>query len=466
MTAIEVGCDISPTTDSIIADINRENMTWESALGDLIDNSFDANASRVVIEIDQRSPKHRCVIVRDNGDGCAEVGSMLRQGYSTKRGKRNMLGRYGVGLKHASYWFCGDSGRTVIVSRCGSESRKVRVCWGDVVRSGAWQIPPVEMLADADASPSLLDGRGTTVTFDSSRRRWLSGPDSEKLLKQFGFVFAPALRSGRQIEFVVGSKRQVVKFADDPKWSESVEAEIVIGNRRARLRAGIKSPTDASGMSGMSFTYGHRVIVANESDGLGDYSRHGFAGIVDLDEHWVLGQNKQSVTDDAWEQLCAEIHGRIRPMLEKLRNSSLAMRMDGLRASVAAILGGDEKLVQPSGWHRKKGGPPRTRKADGPRPKSAGSVKVDFYRDPDERRAGYVESNGRCIQINGAKLLTAAAIDDGDSKFLALLARGLWSNSDAKKMLPGDARDAVYEDLLGDFCAKPVQMVTMAAVAQ
>lgn len=457
------GCDIPPTTDSILAEINRENVTWEHALGDLIDNALDANANRVVIEVDTKAKR---VTVRDNGDGCDEPHRMLQQGYSTKRGKRNMLGRYGVGLKHASYWFCADMGRTVIVSCAKGQRRRVRVCWGDVIRSGSWRIPPVEDLTESEALPDLLDGRGTSVTFNGSRRRWLNVPDASKLFERFGFMFSPALRAGRQIEIVVDGKRRTLAAATDPTWSESVRHEIVVGHRKASVRAGIKAANDTSGMSGMSYTYGHRVIISNESDGLGDYSRHGFAGIVDLDEHWVLGQNKMSVTDDAWERLCGEILNLIRPMLEKLKNSSMALRCDALRANVSSILNGIVAAKKPSGWHRKKGGPPRGVKADGQRPgRRGGSIKVDFFNDIDDRRAGFVESSGMCVQINAAKPLIADALERGDHTFIALMAHGLWSNSDAKQHLFPENKRAHYEELMGDFCDREVQMVPSVASA-
>lgn len=454
-------CEIPPTTDSIIADINRENMTWEHALGDLIDNSLDANASRVVIEIDTKAKR---VEVRDNGDGCDEPHRMLQQGYSTKRGKRNLLGRYGVGLKHASYWFCGESGLTAIVSCAEGRSRKVRVCWGDVVRAGVWRIPPVEELTQEEARAAILDGRGTSVMFTKSRRRWLSGPDAAKLFERFGFMFSPALRSGRQIEIVVDGKRRTLAAAKDPTWSESLQFEVQVGHRKAVVRAGIKAANDTSGMSGMSYTYGHRVIISNESDGLGEYSRHGFAGIVDLDEHWVLGQNKMSVTDDAWEKLCSEVFGRIRPMLEKLKNSSMALRCDAIRANVSDILNGIVG-TKPSGWHRKKGGPPRVRRDESGRPGGrGGSIQVDFYGDdPEDRRAGYVESSGKRVHINAAKPLIASALERDDHTFIALMAHGLWANSDARKQLFPEEKQARYEDLMGDFCSRPVQLVPSVA---
>lgn len=468
----EEGTPIPPTVDSIVAEINRENMKWEAALGDLIDNSLDAGATRVLITITTRGKKSR-VDVRDNGDGCAEPHRMLQQGYSTKKGKRGMVGRYGVGLKHASFYVCGMEGTTTITTKAGGSTRMATVRWGDVVRSGQWRIPPVVTLQDSDAAIALLDGRGTTVEFDGDRR-WLSSDDTKKLLERFGFVFSPALRQGRQIEFVINGKRHPLAPPKDPVWAESLQFEAVVGSRKALVRAGIKSPTDTSGRCGMSYSYGHRVIIQDESDGLGPYSRNGFAGLVELDEHWDLGQNKLSVTDSHWQDLCEKIEEQLRPMLEKLRSQSMLVQFESLKNSASMMLGqlvdeghrwnvrGDGTRVGPF----PKGGGGRPRPGAGVAPQKnvkRQAMRVDFYEDDEDSRGGFVEGNGYVVQLNLSCARVRRARDEGDDEWLAEAAAYFVFQQRSERMLPGQ-RAQPFQDAVGALWRNAVK-VQKAATA-
>lgn len=457
--------EIPPTTDSIIAEINRENMSWEAALGDLLDNSLDASATRVVIRVDKQAKR---VSVIDNGEGCAEPHRMLQSGYTTKRNKKNQLGRYGVGLKHASFYFCGETGQTTILTSTEGSHRQVRVCWGDVVRSGKWEIDAVRSVDDQEAAHALPELRGTSVQFASVRSGFLSSLQLESMLASFEFVFSPALRDGRQIEFDIGGKRRVLAASRDPVWSESMEFDVQIGHRKARVRAGIKAKNDTSRRVGMSFGYGHRVIVKDSAYGLGDYSKEGFAGFVDLEEQWVLGANKLSVTDDAWVALCDEILEHVKPILEKLKQSTLDLQCEAIREGAADILTGIT-VGQVSGWHRKKGGPPRKFRPDeGKKDRvrgRAGSFRIHFYTMADDDRGGYVEASGTGfrVNLNDAKPGIAEAISRGDTVFIACVAWAFWCNADAAGQLFPQARPPVFEDLMGKFLTMPSTLTRIVA---
>src|SRR5690606_19301826 len=123
-----------------------------------------------------------------------------------------------------------------------------------------------EHLEDADARLALPELRGTRIGFDDVRRGFPTAQHLEELSQRFGFVFSPALRAGKQIELVVNGKRRPLVAPQDPLWSESKTFDVQIGNRTARVRAGIKASNDKSGRRGMSFGYGHRIIITDESD--------------------------------------------------------------------------------------------------------------------------------------------------------------------------------------------------------
>ena len=74
-----------------------------SALAELVDNSIDAGATEVVIELAKAYGEYSLKII-DNGSGMteAELEQALQFGGSSKFNNRSQLGRYGMGLPNAS----------------------------------------------------------------------------------------------------------------------------------------------------------------------------------------------------------------------------------------------------------------------------------------------------------------------------------------------------------------------------
>jgi hypothetical protein len=443
--------DLSPSIDLLEADLNRDHLSWESALGDLIDNSFDANGSRVVIEI---ATKERRVTVRDNGEGCPVPDKMLQRGYSTKKNKPNMLGRYGVGLKDASQWLCGHEGTTTILTAHDGTTRSIFVCWGDQLKQRSYFIQRAQVVLPDVAQQQLVDGRGTTITFKNIRRRWLNAKDWDILKNNLGRVFAPALRNGSQIQFIIDGKSVSIAPAKDPAWAESVQVELAIGPRKARLRAGILLPQDASGWYGASYSYGHRFIIRNEGHGLGEYSSSGFAMLVDLFGPWALGTNKGSVTDAHWDDLAELAYPHIKPLLEKVRSQTLMLRIDGLRLAISQRLAGAlGERNKPSGWHRQKGGPARgPRDRNDPKRGSGSGLTVYFYADAADKRIGKIESSGRRIGLNESVPGIKALQDKQDDQQLTFIAFTLLANSKASQPLfPEQRREDFAEQMAAYF---------------
>ena len=53
--------------------LKNSNLTWTAALGELCDNAFDANATRVVVAFKTK----KSLSVSDDGRGCDDVKRML-----------------------------------------------------------------------------------------------------------------------------------------------------------------------------------------------------------------------------------------------------------------------------------------------------------------------------------------------------------------------------------------------------
>ena len=461
--------ELPPDAHEIVGDLERDWFGWEESLSELADNSLDAAATNVVIDVDRA---RRRVIVQDNGEGCPEKGNtILQKGRSHRRGG-SRLGRYGVGLTHASYQLAGSDGLTVITTSNGVLHRRMQVRWGDLIDAGRWFFPVPEELTADEAAKVLPDGRGTHIMFTMGKRRgFMHAKQTETALRNLAFRFSPALRATRQIQFIErrGSKRparkELLRAPDDPRWSDPMPTfEVRVKNKVARVRAGILDERDTSGRRGMSYTYGHRVIIQDESDGMGEYSKQGFAGLVELGNRWTLAQNKTKVTDDDWPALCTAIYQRIQPMLEKLKQSSLMLNTEHMRPLIASAL--NQAFGSPeSGWHRKGDGKKKRNirgKSDGPGSDKGkkntrnriGRIVVDFYDGRDEERAGKVEGNGLRVELNESKAVIREAIEQRDDRLLVVIAASLLCNSDSTQWLTD--RGKRFADRLGTLLAKPI----------
>lgn len=83
------------------------NHTLESALADLIDNSLDAAASRVIVRLLTRNDRLARVEVLDNGRGLNDVAANRAMTLGEQRDYRTGdLGHFGMGLKAASFAHC------------------------------------------------------------------------------------------------------------------------------------------------------------------------------------------------------------------------------------------------------------------------------------------------------------------------------------------------------------------------
>ncbi len=468
--------DIAPDTRQILADLQRENMSWASALGEPLDNSLDASADQITVELDK---KNRRVVVSDNGTGCAEPHRMFVSGYSTKKGSPLQLGRYGIGLKHASYYLAQQFGTTTVVSGSGDLFQTVRVCWNDLVERRAWKIDAPERISKQEALRYLPHGRGTCITFTVDKSRgWLTEEQFDKMLAGLAFTFSPALRAGRQIKFVRnGGRAKPLACPMDPAWSESLQFDVEVGHRKATVRAGILAPEDRSGRRGLSYGFAHRIIMADTQSGCGDYSTQGFAGYVDLDDKWTLGQNKSQVTDEAFQQLCDEIAQRLQPLLEKLKHAKQHLQMDALAGVLSDVLNQTLRGLRP-----KRPGKRGTQREESAkrmdrcirqaavveglgeilgRAAGRGGVSVQYEDRPDEEYAVRVDPNGTCVYMNTSKEAIGQAWRSNNWQMLAVAAAASLFNSDhAGNMFKGQT----FADLMNAWLSRPI--VFSAASAQ
>ncbi|UGU30614.1 ATP-binding protein [Mycolicibacterium smegmatis] len=114
-----------PPTDGLLKALGLEQ-SFEAAVADLIDNSLDAKATRVLVRFILRKERAAQLIIVDNGRGMdhAQINEAMQLG--RRRGKQTAShGFYGVGLKASTF---GQASTLTVLSRgYGNESEGRRM---------------------------------------------------------------------------------------------------------------------------------------------------------------------------------------------------------------------------------------------------------------------------------------------------------------------------------------------------
>lgn len=164
--------DATPFASSLIEGHRDFGYSLETALADIIDNSISAGAVNVRIIADTIS-EDPWIALADDGHGMseAELIEAMRLGSknpTARRGERD-LGRFGLGLKSASFSQCRCL--TVITRRDGNTSC-ARWDLDQIADRNDWALSVIDDLSDLTGS-DLLEGSGTVVVWQKLDR--LSG---------------------------------------------------------------------------------------------------------------------------------------------------------------------------------------------------------------------------------------------------------------------------------------------------
>lgn len=303
--------EIVPDTH-LVQSLCTNNLDWRRALGELIDNAFDAGASSVSISFGTRKGASTFTIT-DNGNGCEDPRAFVRfGGHSRKASTR--LGRYGIGAKEAVMWIGQEPPRVVVVSTHAGKRRTLAHDWKVVVNTNRWTIDP-SSLTVIDAAPGEC---GTRLTVTPSQRCVPSGKGWDALLSTLGYLYAPAIKRGKQINVQrdSGPLTPIVGYALPALEPGHIDTVIDVGGRKARVLVGIVPPGVANERPGLTYTYGFRVILEASGYGCGGFDHSRIAGIVDLGDGWVLAKNKDNVSQHR-EDLFAAVFAACRPILER-----------------------------------------------------------------------------------------------------------------------------------------------------
>lgn len=163
---------VDPMASNIIEALRDIGYSLESAIADIIDNSISADARRIDIRFGWESETDPWMAVVDDGHGMRETALVeaMRPGGKDPLGirKTDDLGRFGLGLKTASFSQCR---KLTVVSRCGDETSARQ--WDlDLVRTeNRWILRKLGE-AEIAALPGLdlLGTQGTLVLWQALDR--------------------------------------------------------------------------------------------------------------------------------------------------------------------------------------------------------------------------------------------------------------------------------------------------------
>ncbi len=163
--------ELVPSAKRLIQSLREVGYDFVHAVADIVDNSVEANASRVAIEM-RFDGEDSWVRIADNGTGMS--GSTITEAmrFGTQREyKAHEMGRFGLGLKTASLSQCS---RLTVASRTNRQARRIEVRQWDLEHIKAtdrWEIIDIASSERPEIIVEpLKDAVGTVVLWEQLDR--------------------------------------------------------------------------------------------------------------------------------------------------------------------------------------------------------------------------------------------------------------------------------------------------------
>jgi len=165
------GLEVIPAAGRLMISLRDMGYEFATAVADLVDNSIEAGATHVAIDIEFEG-ENSWVRIADNGSGMspAQLREAMRYGSSRKYGTDD-LGKFGLGLKVASLSQCRRL--TVASSRNRDRADATAYCWDltHIQKTNRWELVP---MTRESAGPSIFEplksSSGTVVLWEQLDR--------------------------------------------------------------------------------------------------------------------------------------------------------------------------------------------------------------------------------------------------------------------------------------------------------
>ena len=236
----------NPNASKLLESLRQLDYSNESALCDILDNSIDAGASVVSLNIVQSAGcQPTSIDIWDDGSGMPSnvLREAMRLGSETEKDSQSDLGRYGMGLVTASLSLCrnlsvatffGDEGLTAVqdldeIASRRDFSAKYRKMSSDEYDAFLKQLR-LQTQPDADS--------GTIVRLEKiDGWRWSRLGDAEKaLLRKFGQTFRKFITSNQCKIIVNGTVVEPIDPIHDLNPEMLAEREFDVDGQKLRVK--------------------------------------------------------------------------------------------------------------------------------------------------------------------------------------------------------------------------------------
>lgn len=311
--------DISPRPHSLKSQ-RTGRKTYHLLVAEAIDNSLDADALMIDINIDQ----HKVQII-DDGRGLTRdnIAAPFAEGHHAPSSS-TALGQFGIGItKQARH-----HGNILLVDTVSMDGvrLKLQADWKRVEESGQWTLPDPDRL-------SYVGPRYTKVMIGGLYKP-PTAKDIERVREEISLRFYPALADGKRIQI----NKEILTPLNEPAMVNIVEEMIDMGDGRlALVRGGLLKNPYSTNLYGVNVSFRHRVIKTNSGFGCAGYSGlNGMFARVELNGAWQLTSFKDDIDDDDLEEAVQDI---LRPILKKCHSLSRTANTRELLDAMYRMLG-------------------------------------------------------------------------------------------------------------------------------
>lgn len=300
--------DVSPdASGDIRAKQHDTTVTHSTVITEMVANSLDANAENISL-----MKLANAIVFEDDGDGCADLGDMVRIGKSQSRGYRDRIGRYGQGFTNSVI----RVGQRIHVDTMTADGVKAStiISFAEMIKHNEW----VMHAAQAGHRTS----KGMTIECRDFFEGGLTFSNwGEYTRKEIQKYFATALRRG--VNIYVDHKP--VPAPSLPELTREVSLEGLFEDKPFTLRAGLLKDNRRA-QSGWNIHWGDLLIMGDYvKHGFGNMQPGGFYGVIELRDsekaRWNLSTKKDEVIGITRLLDDPRVQELIVPLLLELRNA-------------------------------------------------------------------------------------------------------------------------------------------------
>jgi Histidine kinase-, DNA gyrase B-, and HSP90-like ATPase len=378
-----IGLEVIPAAGRLMNSLRDMGYEFATAVADLVDNSVEAGATNVAIDIEFEGENSW---VRISDDGCGMTPAQLREAMrygSSRTYSRDDLGKFGLGLKVASLSQCRKLSVASIRNR--EHGEVAAYCWDltHIQRTNRWELVPIMKEAAGPFLFEPLKGSSGTVVLWQQLDRILAYeyPNGESARRRLAAM-------AREVEghlamvfhrYIAGEVRGRPKLrikvngAVIPAWDPFARAEpatkvlttvripIAHGTTRGKLELEpFVLPHQADFSSAESFRCASGPANWNQQQGFYIYRADrlvqsgGWSRIRTLDEHTKLARVALRFSpqlDDAFRVNVAKMRvhlpSAVREQITQAIGPVTKLANDVYRRTASRVVDGDGKYSRP-----------------------------------------------------------------------------------------------------------------------